>query len=155
MAELPSTVIVIDDDAAIREAVDSLLRSVGQQVKLLASVDEAAGRSSTAFGFPWRQAAEAVNPGDDASVPLTVDNPEDRPVTLTFYSTDLVGDSGYQIPAHLISFDPPSQTVPPRSRATTRMNVAVPLQAIAGVYSALVQSVGLASTKAVVTLDIL
>ena len=40
MAELPSTVVVIDDDAAIREAVDSLLRSVGLQVKLLASVDE-------------------------------------------------------------------------------------------------------------------
>jgi FixJ family two-component response regulator len=40
MAELPSTVVVIDDDAAIRQAVDSLLRSVGQNVKLLASVDE-------------------------------------------------------------------------------------------------------------------
>jgi FixJ family two-component response regulator len=40
MTELPSTVIVIDDDAAVREAVDSLLRSVGLQVKLLASVGE-------------------------------------------------------------------------------------------------------------------
>src|SRR4051812_47793844 len=40
MAELPTTVIVIDDDAAIRESVDSLLRSVGLQVKLLDSVDE-------------------------------------------------------------------------------------------------------------------
>ena len=40
MAELPSTVIVIDDDLAIREAVGSLLRSVGQQVRVLGSVDE-------------------------------------------------------------------------------------------------------------------
>jgi|SRR5947209_5543433 len=40
MAELPSTVIVIDDDPAVQEAIGSLLRSVGQQAKLLASVDE-------------------------------------------------------------------------------------------------------------------
>ena len=40
MAELPSTVIVIDDDPGIRGAVGSLLRSVGLQVKLLSSVDE-------------------------------------------------------------------------------------------------------------------
>ena len=36
----PATVVVIDDDRAIREALGGLLRSVGFQVKLLASVDE-------------------------------------------------------------------------------------------------------------------
>jgi FixJ family two-component response regulator len=35
-----STVIVIDDDLEIREALSSLIRSVGFQAKLLASVDE-------------------------------------------------------------------------------------------------------------------
>jgi FixJ family two-component response regulator len=40
MAEVTSTVIVIDDDPAIRESIGSLLRSVGLQAKLLASVDE-------------------------------------------------------------------------------------------------------------------
>ena len=40
MAEATSTVIVIDDDPAVREAIGSLLRSVGLQAKLLASVDE-------------------------------------------------------------------------------------------------------------------
>jgi FixJ family two-component response regulator len=46
MTEPPSTVIVIDDDLAIRESLGSLLRSVGLQVKLLASVAEffASGR---------------------------------------------------------------------------------------------------------------
>jgi FixJ family two-component response regulator len=34
------TVIVVDDDAAIRESLDGLLRSVGLQVKALASVPE-------------------------------------------------------------------------------------------------------------------
>jgi FixJ family two-component response regulator len=41
MGEEPiSTVIVIDDDPAIRESIGSLLRSVGLQAKLLASVEE-------------------------------------------------------------------------------------------------------------------
>ena len=40
MAEVPATVIVIDDDPSIREALGSLLRSVGFEVKLLASVSD-------------------------------------------------------------------------------------------------------------------
>jgi FixJ family two-component response regulator len=40
MAEAISTVIVIDDDPAVRESIGSLLRSVGLRAKLLASVDE-------------------------------------------------------------------------------------------------------------------
>ena len=47
MAEAVSTVIVIDDDPAMREPIGGLLRSVGLQARLLASVDEFlnAGRS--------------------------------------------------------------------------------------------------------------
>ncbi|THK35572.1 response regulator transcription factor [Ensifer sp. MPMI2T] len=40
MKEGPATVIVIDDDPAIREALGSLLRSVGFDVRLLASVND-------------------------------------------------------------------------------------------------------------------
>jgi FixJ family two-component response regulator len=40
MAEKISTVIVVDDDPAIRESLGGLLRSVGLQAKLFASVDE-------------------------------------------------------------------------------------------------------------------
>jgi FixJ family two-component response regulator len=40
MAEAIPTVVVIDDDPAIRESIGSLLRSVGLQAKLFASVDE-------------------------------------------------------------------------------------------------------------------
>jgi FixJ family two-component response regulator len=40
MPDMPATVIVIDDDRLTRESVGDLLRSVGFQVKLLASVDE-------------------------------------------------------------------------------------------------------------------
>src|SRR5947209_10894243 len=40
MAEPTSTVIVVDDDPAIRESIGGLLRSVGLQAKLFASVDE-------------------------------------------------------------------------------------------------------------------
>ena len=40
MSEAQSTVIVVDDDPEIREALDGLLRSVGLQVQTLASVPE-------------------------------------------------------------------------------------------------------------------
>ena len=40
MTTTTSTVVVIDDDPEIREALSSLIRSVGFQAKLLASVDE-------------------------------------------------------------------------------------------------------------------
>ena len=40
MAETIPTIVVIDDDPAIRAALGALLRSVGLQVKLLASVGE-------------------------------------------------------------------------------------------------------------------
>ena len=40
MKEKSSTVIVIDDDAEVRNSLDSLLRSMGFQVKLLSSVSE-------------------------------------------------------------------------------------------------------------------
>jgi FixJ family two-component response regulator len=43
MEEQPSTVIVIDDDAGIRESLDSLLRSVGFQAKLFSAVGEFLG----------------------------------------------------------------------------------------------------------------
>jgi FixJ family two-component response regulator len=48
MAEEIATVIVIDDDRGIRESIGSLVRSVGLQAQLLASVDEflAAGRTA-------------------------------------------------------------------------------------------------------------
>ena len=40
MAEAIPTVIIIDDDPAIRESIGGLLRSVGLQAKLCTSVDE-------------------------------------------------------------------------------------------------------------------
>jgi FixJ family two-component response regulator len=40
MAEVPPTVVVIDDDLAVLESIGSLLRSVGLQVKLLQSPTE-------------------------------------------------------------------------------------------------------------------
>src|SRR6201993_908504 len=40
MPEATATVIVIDDDPSIRESIGGLLRSVGLQAKLFASVDE-------------------------------------------------------------------------------------------------------------------
>jgi FixJ family two-component response regulator len=43
VTEVPATVVVVDDDPAIREALQSLLRSVGLRVQLFGSVPEFLG----------------------------------------------------------------------------------------------------------------
>jgi FixJ family two-component response regulator len=43
VTEAPATVVVVDDDPAIREALESLLRSVGLRVRLFGSVPEFLG----------------------------------------------------------------------------------------------------------------
>jgi FixJ family two-component response regulator len=62
MPEVIPTVIVVDDDPAIRESIGGLLRSVGLQPKLLASVDEflKAGRPDgpTCLVLPHREGEE-------------------------------------------------------------------------------------------------
>ena len=40
MTELPSIVFVVDDDASVRNALKSLIRSVGLQVELFGSAQE-------------------------------------------------------------------------------------------------------------------
>ena len=40
MTELPSIVFVVDDDASVRNALKSLIRSVGLQVELFSSAQE-------------------------------------------------------------------------------------------------------------------
>jgi FixJ family two-component response regulator len=78
MAEAIPTVIVIDDDPAIRESIGGLLRSVGLQPKLFISVDEflKAGRPAppawcSMSGFP----DEAVLISNENLPPQTSDLP--------------------------------------------------------------------------------
>src|ERR1700680_4439782 len=51
------TIIIVDDDPGIREALEGLLRSVGLQVKALGSVPEFVKEVRVLEGFPSLRAA--------------------------------------------------------------------------------------------------
>jgi len=48
MSAVEATIFVIDDDAAVREALKSLIRSVGLRVETFASAQEFLSRRSSA-----------------------------------------------------------------------------------------------------------
>lgn len=92
--------------------------------------------------------------GRSTVLPLQVENRGNQPVQTSFYSTDLLNELGHAIPAHAIAFEPPSLTLRPGERGTVNARIGIPLQAISGAYSGLVQATGLPSSKAVITIDV-
>ena len=70
MSEIP-LIAVVDDDEAIREAIQSLLRSVGLRAAVFASAEDFLHSESAAgHGLPDRRRADAADerPGAPAAV---------------------------------------------------------------------------------------
>lgn len=103
--------------------------------------------------LPWRHSSAAA-PGTRAVIPISVENQEDQPVQLTFHVSDFLADQGTRIPGSAVSFNPPTQTVPPHGRARVDVDIAVPLRTPSGCYSGLVQSDGLPDVKAVLSVEV-
>jgi hypothetical protein len=93
--------------------------------------------------------------GRATTLSLQVENRENKPVQASFYSTDLLDEMGHEIPAHQVSFEPPTLTLRPGERATVNAKIDVPLQSVPGAYSGLVQAAGLPTSKAVITIDVM
>jgi hypothetical protein len=110
------------------------------------------GSSSPAF--PWLRDKAARAPGETATLSFSFENCGDRAETVSFYCTDLLGDAGHDIPSYQVAFDPPGQALAPQAQGRVGVKVDVPLQALPGSYSGLVQAVGLPATKAVITIEV-
>ena len=108
----------------------------------------------SALEIPWRRPAAPAFAGGSTSIPLRLENLEDRPVTLSFYSSDLLSDGGGSIPSFAVSFDPATLDVGAGAQAVITAKIEVPAQATPGAYSGLVQAAGLERVKAVITVDI-
>jgi hypothetical protein len=103
---------------------------------------------------PLLRCAAAVRAGEEASVVVRVFNEEDGPSSVHVYSTNLVADSGYDIPSARVTCSPRRVTIPPRGEASIEVKIAVPAQAPAGVYSGLIQVAAALYVKAVVSVEV-
>jgi hypothetical protein len=108
----------------------------------------------SALDIPWRQSLAPVLAGGTTSIPLRLENLENHPINVSFYSSDLLSDGGGSIPSFAISFDPTTLDIGACHQAVVTAKVDVPTQAVPGAYSGLVQAVGLSGVKAVITVEI-
>lgn len=103
---------------------------------------------------PLLTAPAPVKAGETAKVPFTVTNAGQNPVDLLFYSSDLVGDSGWGIPARKVAFSPRSQSLQPQERATIEALIPIPPQTAPGSYSGVVQAAGFDYLRALMTVPV-
>ena len=104
--------------------------------------------------LPWRRSA-AVAPGMRTALSISLENQDDQPVRLTFHVSDFINDQGNKIPGSVVTFNPPTQTIPSQGRAKVDIDIAVPLRTPSGCYSGLVQGEGLPGVKAVLSVEVL
>jgi hypothetical protein len=128
--------------------VSDVFSYLGAQQPRLDSLDPAA------LGLPWRRPEVPAPAGGSTSIPLRIENLEDRPVSISFYSSDLLSDGGRSIPSFAVSFDPATLNIGAGQQAVVTAKVDVPPQAIPGAYSGLVQAAGVSGVKAVITVDV-
>jgi hypothetical protein len=103
---------------------------------------------------PLVAASPAVKAGDAATVAVKLVNDRVAPADLILYSTDFVSDTGAQIPASQVTFAPRTLALAGRAHGQSQMKISIPAQSAAGIYSALVQAVGLRRPSAVVVLQV-
>jgi hypothetical protein len=96
-----------------------------------------------------------VHAGQTAHATLTVANEEPSPSEVSLYYTNLVADSGYEIPSVRVSASPRVVNIPANGQATFRIGVAVMQQAPRGIYSGLLQAMGSKYVKAALCVEVL
>jgi hypothetical protein len=114
----------------------------------------AATTTTTTTTVPIIEASSAVKAGQTTTVAVRLVNERNAPTDLILYSTDFVSDTGAQIPALQVTFAPRTLALAGRAHGHAQMKIAIPAQSAPGLYSALVQAVGLGRPSAVVVLQV-
>jgi hypothetical protein len=103
---------------------------------------------------PLVQCEAPVPAGSQARAMVTVGNEEAAAFDVSLYCTNLVADSGAEIPSLCTNISPRRATIPPGGETTFRIGIAVPQQTPAGTYSSLIQATGTKYVKAVLSLEV-
>jgi hypothetical protein len=139
------------DPEQLRQRAVELLTALFSSVAAVPAPQPAAPITAL---MPWLQAPAQAVAGKAVCVPVAVENAQSQPADISLFSTDLLSDLGRSIPAYLVSFEPPSVVLAPGQKTTVNAKIAIPLQAIPGSYSGLIQTQGLSAVKSVITVEV-
>jgi hypothetical protein len=104
---------------------------------------------------PLIRAAAPAEAGASACATLQITNEEETPSEVSFYASNFVADSGYELPSLLVSIAPRVAMLAAGAAAMFEIKIVVPAQAPPGLYSGLVQATGCKYVKAVVVFEVL
>jgi hypothetical protein len=130
-----------------RALAGALVRALGEQPDRIAQVlaplvsaSRQPAESGETDGVLLLHAARPVPAGGVAQVPFRLSNDDGEPDECTVCATDLVGASGYRIPASHVRVSPQPARLPGGGSADVQIEIRVPSGTPAGHYTGLVQT---------------
>lgn len=92
--------------------------------------------------------------GQATSTRFNLVNDLRQPVEVLLKASSLIGPKGFEIPSRYVGFSPNPLLLAPASAQPIEVTIRVPEQVPPGVYSALVQGIGLDGANAQLTIDV-
>jgi hypothetical protein len=128
----------------VRDVIDAILRALGQPPEQVARIIEQAGIRPTSGtqtqSVRLLQAGRPVPPGDVAQVSLRLMNDDTEADECVLVATDLIGISGYRIPASHVRISPHPARIQGGGAADVQIQIRVPSGAPSGCYTGLLQT---------------
>ncbi len=114
------------------------------------------GRSESANAgqVPLLWCVAAVAAGERAFATIRVANDEAHPLEASVYLSNLIADTGYDIPSLVASVVPRVATIEPGGEVAFEIALSVPAQTPRGIYSGLVQVTNTKYVKAVLMMEV-
>jgi hypothetical protein len=95
-----------------------------------------------------------LQPGERATLSMTVRNHESRAVQLGPAATPLLGSNGHRIPSQLLEFSPQQMTLEPGASQVLQMTVTVPALCPPGCYFGLLVVTGSDYVRALIAVEV-
>jgi hypothetical protein len=110
--------------------------------------------ATEADGLAELKPRATVQPGQRATISMTLCNSESRSVRLVPAATDLLGSRGGRIPCSLLEFTPSEITLEPQEQRDLAIATTVPVDTTPGCYSGLLVVRGLDYLRGLITIEV-
>lgn len=133
-------------------------QSAGRITSQFIKVDSpgAQGTGSASQQVPLIQVPHDLLAGTQTEFPVTLENDNaNEPKNIYFVNSPLTDNTGNQLPAESLSFQPNPLTISPATRATVTVKINIPLDAKPGSYTSFIQGQNMESLKATLMLKVI